>query len=178
MAVPASVPSLSSGSTSPSSPASLPSPSLLIHLLIITVLTFSSGWSILMTVVQVSSSLSRSMTLEGHAKTFHCPVWPAWSVGLLQFILTLLEPVWMVSPVWCHPPASITWFHSSPSFLFWRTLVLLPYFCCSALVPPSSGSVCGDLPENADTPQLHLQSHWEHPWGRTQDAKIINNKIN
>lgn len=123
--MPASVPSLSSGSTSPSSPASLPSPSLLIHLLIITVLTFSSGWSILMTVVQVSSSLSRSMTLEGHAKTFHCPVWPAWSVGLLQFILTLLEPVWMVSPVWCHPLPPSPGFIPAPHFSFEEHL------CCS-----------------------------------------------
>lgn len=85
-----------------------------------------------MIVVQVSSSLSRSMTFEGHVNIFHCPV-----VGLLQSMLSLL------SPVWCHPPASITLISFQPLISLLKTTcaVLLPYFCCSALVPPSSGSV-------------------------------------
>lgn len=84
------------------SPAFLTSHSLLIHLFIIIVsgASFSSGWSILTIVVQISSFSFQKHDIWRPCKDFfHHPV------GLSQFLLTLLELVWMLSPVWCHHPA-------------------------------------------------------------------------
>lgn len=105
-------------------------------------------------------SLSRIITFGDHERHFSSSCLA--TVGLFQFILTLLGLVWMLSP----------WFHSSHSLLFWRTLVLFPYFCCSALVPHSfaPGLVWWPSREFSQTsaaPPVPLEQ--EHSWDRTPE---------
>lgn len=67
-------------------------------------------------------------------------------MGLFQFILTLLEFIWILSPVWCHPllSASITLISFQPLISVLKNTCAAPIFLvlCSS---PSQFCCSGDL---------------------------------